>query len=289
MNRIKIAVLEKGLLIVIGLIFIYPLLITWTNSFMTEGEITWNYVTNVNYFDRISQVKVKFVQMKWIPRNVSMEQYSNVLIYQPAYLQLMLNSIKIAVPVVVGNLIVSVLGAYGFTIWKWKYKEALFSLYVLVMLMPLQAVLVPNYIVAAYGNIQNSYWAIILPGIFAPFGTFLLRQTMKVIPPAYYEAAKMDGAGLIQIFWYVVIPQMKSGITALMMLVFIEYWNVVEQAVIFIKEYYRQPLSVYLSRIGEGKMGMVFAASCVYMVLPLWALLIAQKDLEKGIEFSGIK
>jgi len=157
------------------------------------------------------------------------------------------------------------------------------------MLMPLQAVLVPNFIIADIMGIRESYLAIIMPGIFAPFGVFLMRQSMKVIPPAYFEAARMDGAGEWYIFFHVVAPQVKASIAALMMLTFIEYWNIVEQAIIFITDYRLEPLSVYLSRIAAGRMGLVFAASCVYMFLPLWFLMVGQKDLEKGIELSGVK
>jgi multiple sugar transport system permease protein len=181
------------------------------------------------------------------------------------------------------------MGAYGFTVWKWKYKQAVFFAYIVVMMMPLQAVLVPNYIVADKLGLTQSYAAIILPGIFAPFGTFLLWQSMKSIPQAYYEAAQMDGAGPFYIFSRIVIPQMKSGIAALTMLTFIEYWNLVDQAVIFIKDYFKEPLSVYLSRMADGRIALIFAASCVYMYLPLWFLVIGQKDLEKGIELSGVK
>jgi multiple sugar transport system permease protein len=112
---------------------------------------------------------------------------------------------------------------------------------------------------------------------------------MKAIPKEYFEAAKIDGASDLYILCHVVLPQMKSGIAALAMLMFIEYWNLVEQAVIFINDYTQEPLSVYLSRLSDGRMGLIFAASCVYMFLPLWFLLLGQKDLEKGIELSGVK
>jgi len=82
---------------------------------------------------------------------------------------------------------------------------------------------------------------------------------------------------------------MKSPVAALLMLMFVEYWNLVEQAVIFIEDYAREPLSVFLSRIAEGRISLVFAASCVYMFLPLWFLLLGQEDLEKGIELSGVR
>lgn len=272
-----------------GILFLYPLLLTISNSLMTESEIAMHYATKLTYFDLLAQIKIKFVEMTLIPQSISVEQYAETLIYQPSFMILMLNSFKITAPVVMGNAMISLLTAYGFTMWKWKYKEWLFFVYIIVMLMPLQAVLVPNYIIADQLHIKDSYLAIILPGVFAPFGTFLLRQSMKTMPDEYFEAAAMDGAGMLYIFIHIVIPQMKSGLAALCMLVFIEYWNLVEQAVIFIRDYYREPLSVYLSRITEGKIGIVFSASCVYMFFPLWFLLMGQKDLEKGIELSGIK
>jgi multiple sugar transport system permease protein len=160
------------------------------------------------------------------------------------------------------------------------------------MLMPLQAVLVPNYIAAAFMGIRPEYPgypAIILPGIFSPFGVFLMRQTIKAVPPEYFEAAEIDGAGNWYILFWIVLPQIKSSAAALCMLVFIEYWNVVEQAIIFIDDFTREPLSVYLSRLADGRMGLIFAASCLYMFPPLWFLFAGQKDLEKGIELSGLK
>lgn len=277
------------LLFCLGLLFLLPLIVTFTNSFMTESEIALNYTSRLSVFDLVDGVVTKYIQIGLIPESVSISQYIEVLLNQPAFLVLLTNSIKITVPVVFGNLAVSMLTAYGFSIWEFKHKETVFAVYIIVMLMPLQAVLVPNYIIADMLGIKDSYLAIILPGIFSPFGVFLLRQGMKTIPPAYLEAAGIDGASNWYIFWHIVVPQMKSSVAALMMLTFIEYWNLVEQAVIFIDDYKKEPLSVYLSRIAEGRMGLVFAASCVYMFLPFWFLMLGQKDLEKGIELSGVK
>ncbi|MEC1722557.1 carbohydrate ABC transporter permease [Schinkia azotoformans] len=277
------------ILCMLSYLILFPLFITFSNSFMSENEIGLHYATTLSDFDISAGIEDNFVEMNLIPNEATVEQYRETLINQPSFLMLLMNSLKITVPVVIGNVIVSLLTAYGFTIWKWKYKEAVFYIYIFVMLMPLQAVLVPNYMIADMINTKDSYLAIILPGIFSPFGTFLLRQSMKAIPVEYFEAAAIDGAGLYYTFIHIVIPQMKSGIAALSMLVFIEYWNVVEQVIIFIKDYYREPLSVYLSRIAEGRIGIIFAASVIYMVLPLWFLLVGQKNLEKGIELSGIK
>ena len=276
-------------LIALGSVVLFPLIVTISGSFMTEQAILVNYSSKVTSFDLAAGVTEKFKRILLIPNPVTLKQYAGVLIDQPSFLVLIFNSLKITLPVTFGALVFGMFTAYGFTIWQWKYKEHLFLVFIVVMLMPLQAVLVPNYIIAAIFGIQKNYLAIILPGIFSPFGIFLARQSMKVIPDAYFESAKIDGAGNLHILFYILIPQLKSTIAAICMLTFIEYWNVVEQAVIFISDYRLEPLSVYLSRLADGRNGLIFAASCVYMFLPIWFLLSGQKDLEKGIELSGVK
>jgi multiple sugar transport system permease protein len=274
-----------------AILFLTPLAVTVTNSFMSEADISLNYSGKLSVFDIAEGVTKKFTTFKLIPDEATIAQYAEVLINRPSFTLLMGNSVKIAAPVVVGGLIISLLSAYGFTVWKYKHKERLFFIYIVVMLTPLQATLVPNYIIADLLKYKDSplYLAIILPGIFSPFGTFILRQSMKSIPDAAYEAARIDGAGEFKIFWEIVIPQMKSGAAAFVMLTFIEYWNIVEQAVIFIKDYYKEPLSVYLSRITEGRIAIAFAASVVYMAPPLLTLILGRENLEKGIELSGVK
>jgi len=276
-------------LIFAGVIILFPLVVTIAGSFMTEQAIYINYSSNVTTFDLIDGITERFKKIILIPNPVTFNQYRSVLIDQPAFLVLLFNSLKITFPVTIGALFFGIFTAYGFTIWRYKHKEKLFLVFIVVMLMPLQAVLVPNYIIASLFGIQKSYLAIILPGIFSPFGVFLARQSMKSMPEAYFESAKIDGANNFQALIYILIPQLKSIIAAICMLTFIEYWNVVEQAIIFIDNFTMEPLSVYLSRIADGRTALIFAASCVYMFVPIWLLLAGQSDLEKGIELSGVK
>jgi multiple sugar transport system permease protein len=276
-------------LTILGIVFLFPLAVTFTGSFMTQSSILMNYTSRINTFDLIDGITEKFKRILLIPNPASPEQYTEVLIFQPSFMILLFNSLKITLPVTLGSLGISLLTAFGFCRWQWKYKEWIFTVYIVVMLMPLQAVLVPNYIIASLFNIQKSYLAIILPGIFSAFGVFLMRQSMKMIPEAYFEAAEIDGAGNWYILIYIIVPQLKSSISALCILTFIEYWNLVEQAVIFIDDFKKEPLSIYLSRLSDVKTGLIFAASCIYMFLPIWFLFSGQQDLEKGIELSGVK
>ena len=280
---------QTMLLGLLSVLFLLPLIVTFTNSFMGEIEIALNYSGKLSLFDLAEGISSAFIKLKLIPAEATLKQYKSVLISDPTFLVLLSNSVKLTVPVVIGNIIVSALASYGFILWKFKYKEIIFYIYITIMLMPMQAVLVPNFIAAGKLGIQESYLAIILPGVFSPFGTFLLRQNMKSIPKSYLESAEIDGASHMSVFINIVLPQMKSGIAALAMLTFIEYWNIVEQAIIFIKDYTKEPLSVYLSRIAEGRISIIFAASCVYMAIPLWTLVFGREDLERGIEMSGVK
>lgn len=169
---------------IIAIIYILPLLITITNSLMSRSEVSGNYSSDGNIF----HPGEKFIAMNFIPVSVTLEQYGYLLLQSPVYLNMFWNSVKIVIPVVAGQLLVSSMAAYAFTVLRFKGKELLFFIYIIVMLLPLQVTLMPNYIIADLFHMADSYWAIILPGIFNPFGVFLLRQFMKMIPEAYTES-----------------------------------------------------------------------------------------------------
>ncbi len=272
-------------LIFIALIYIYPLILTFTNSLMSTMEVTSHYSTEGNLF----HPGKRYMEMQLIPDIVTLSQYKQTLIESPLYLNMFWNSMKLTIPVVLGQILVSSMAAYAFTVLSFKGKEVLFFLYVIVMLLPLQVTLVPNFIVAEFFHITDSYAAIILPGIFNPFGVFLIRQYMKMMPASYLEAASIDGAGHIRKFIYIILPMIKSAIACTAILTFVEYWNMVEQAVIFIKDSKARPLSIFLANINQQQMGVSFAASCFYVFPVLIILFFGQDYLKEGINLSGIK
>jgi multiple sugar transport system permease protein len=282
--------LAYAFLVLLSGLFLLPIIITLVNSFMSPFEIVSRYssvVTAANGFE--SAGPLHFVEISLIPGFVSFKQYFQLLFASPLYLGLFWNSLKIALPIVAGQLLVSVPGAYAFELSKFKYKEALFFVYIVVMLMPLQVVLVPNYIMAGFLGLKESYLAIILPGIFNPFGVFLMRQYLRGLPKDYIEAAKVDGANHLQILSYIIAPMLKTAAAALVILTFVEYWNLVDQAIVFIKEAAQEPLSAYLSRFAEGGLDIAFAASCFYMLPTVLIFLFGQENIVEGIQLSGIK
>nr|WP_275444728.1 carbohydrate ABC transporter permease [Paenibacillus sp. ACRRX] len=271
------------MLSLIALVLLFPIVITFTNSLTTAKEI------NINY-EAIGKLNsTGFVNLKLLPDFVSFEQYYKVLVENTRFLMMFWNSVFMVVPIIAGQTLIAALAAYAFSKLRFPGRDKLFLVYVLTMLMPFQVTLVPNYIMADRLGLLNSPSAIILPGVFAAFGVFMLRQFTMNIPYAYIEAAKMDGAGHLRIFLRIIIPMIQPGIAALVVLLFVDYWNMVEQPLIFLDDPFKQPLSVFLSRINQEEQGVAFAASMLYMTPMVLLFLYAESYFIEGIQLSGIK
>ncbi len=273
------------LCLIFSVAFLLPTVLTITNSFMSEAEIKSNYgmifsTTEGGYVS-------KTVNLKFIPDKVSFSQYITGLIKSPEYLLKYWNSILLVVPIVIFQVAVASVAAYSFTRWRGKLRSGIFFFYVILMLMPYQVTLVPNYLVSDWLGLLNKPWAVILPGIFAPFSVFLLTKNMRRIPKSYIEAAELDGAGEWQIFSRVCIPLCKGALISVAMLVFIDYWNMVEQPLIMFSDAEKYPLSVFLSEINSGEVGVAFAVAVIYMIPTLLMFLWGEEYLEEGIAYSG--
>ncbi|MEK0314692.1 carbohydrate ABC transporter permease [Cohnella sp. 56] len=273
----------------IALAMLLPILFTFANSFMTEREIDHNYRLIGRMVNVAAGEKNGFINLKLIPDWVSLSQYGEVLVRKPLFLHMFWNSVFMVVPIIVGQVVAASLAAYAFAKLRFRGREKLFLVYLMTMLMPFQVTLVPNYIIANKLGLMNSTSAIILPGIFSAFGVFMLRQFMLYIPYSYLEAAKMDGAGQLRIFCSIMLPLIKPGMAALTVLLFVDNWNMVEQPLVFLEDAFRQPLSLYLSRINEEARGVAFAASALYMAPMVLLFLYAESYFIEGIQLSGIK
>lgn len=273
----------------LAVVMLFPIAVTFTNSFMTEAEIDYNYHLIGQMVDIEAGEKDQFINLKLIPDWVSFSQYTEVLFHKPVFLQMFWNSVFMVVPIIVGQVLVASLAAYAFAKLRFWGRDKLFVIYLMTMLMPFQVTLVPNYIIADKLGLMNTTSAIILPGIFSAFGVFMLRQFMLHIPNSYIEAAKIDGAGHLRIFYQILVPLVQPGIAALVVLLFVDNWNMVEQPLIFLEDAFKQPLSLYLSSINEGARGIAFAASVLYMTPMVLLFLYAESYFVEGIQLSGIK
>ncbi len=279
--------------VLISAFALIPIFFTFLNSFMSSEEIVANYKVVFQSMSGHASEGATYMSrmpvLKLIPEEVTISQYTTLLFMNPEYLFKYWNSLLLTLPIVAGQMIVACLASYSFARYRRKRREVLFFSYIILMLMPFQVTLVPNYMIADTLGILNTVWAIILPGIFSTFAIFLLTKYMRQIPSGYIEAATLDGASEWQIFTNIALPLCKNAIFALTILLFIDYWNMVEQPLVLLTDASKQPLSVFLSQINEPELGIAFAASSVYMIPPLLIFFWGEDYLVEGISRSGIK
>ena len=284
--------------IALALIFLYPTIVTLADSFMSQTEIMahygnvfkddnnsewWNYSSD----KKDTTYKNDKVQITLRPARVTFSQYFTVLFKSPEYLFKFWNSVKLVVPILVFQILVALGASYSFARFRGRVKELVFFLYIILMLMPYQVTLVPNFMVAKWMGTLNTYWSIILPGVFSPFSVFILTKFMRRIPRAYVEAAEMDGASEWNIFSKIYVPLCKGTIVSVAILVFIDYWNMVEQPLIMLSDTDKYPLSVFLNQINKGEVGLAFAVASIYMIPCILIFLYCEEYLVEGITYSG--
>ena len=274
--------------VVFAFLFLMPIILTVTNSFMAPSEIQANYGSIFDTDDNGAKTFIsKTVNLKFIPDMVTFSQYYIVLFKSPEYLIKFWNSVIYVVPIVVVQLAIATLASYGFSRYESKFKSALFFAYIVLMLMPYQVTLVPNFLVSKWLGIYDTRWAIWLPGFFTPFAVFLLTKFMKRIPTEVIEAAAIDGAGEWAVFSKVCTPLCKGGIASIAILIFFDYWNMVEQPLILLTNSEMHPLSVFLSKINSGEISLAFAVAVIYLVPPLLIFLYGEDYLVEGISYQG--
>ena len=271
-----------------AILFLMPIVLTITNSFMAASEISANYGSIFATDANGGKVYIaERVNLKFIPDMVSFSQYNTVLFKSPEYLFKFWNSVILVAPIVIFQLIVASLASYGFARYRGRIREIIFFMYIILMLMPYQVTLVPNYLISDWLNLLDTNWAIWLPGIVSPFAVFLLTKFMRRIPESVMEAAQIDGAGEWQIYRRICLPLCRGAICSAAILVFIDYWNMVEQPLILLTDAETHPLSVFLSKINAGEIGLAFAVATIYMVPSLLIFLYGEEYLVDGITYQG--
>ena len=159
-------------------------------------------------------------------------------------------------------------------------RDALLLLYLVLLLLPWEVTLVPNFIVARFLGFLETPWAVWLPSVFSPLPVYLLTKELQRLPAELREAAALDGAGSLRTLTRVLLPNLRPALGAVLLLDFIDLWNAVELPRTLLRRPELQPLSVTLASISpEDPLGPVFAASFLYMLPPLllFALLFGRR------------
>ena len=192
-------------------------------------------------------------------------------------------SLVIAIVIGTGATIVALFASMGLKLGRIKWKREILFLLLVLMLMPLQTTLLPNYIGLRDLGLLDTVQALVLPMICSPFAVYLMYQYMSVIPDESIEAARMETSSVFRILFYVLLPQMKGSVAAVFVFMFAEGFNMIEQPLYYVKSDKLKPLSVLGTEYTQGDEHLIFAVGILCMIPVLLLYGFYEEELSEGI------
>lgn len=223
------------------------------------------------------------------PQAPTLQPLMELLLDTPQFFVMFWNTCRLVFPQILGQIVVGAPAAWAFSRLRFPLRRTLFGLYIILMLLPFQVTMVPNYLVLDGLGLMDTVWAIILPGIFSTFPVFIMAKSFDAVPRSLLEAASLDGANYWKTFWRVGLPLGVPGILSAAVLGFLEAWNAIEQPMTFLKSQSLWPLSLYLPQIAQSALSLAMASSLLMLAPAVLIFLFGQKYLELGIQASGLK
>ncbi|WP_459500819.1 carbohydrate ABC transporter permease [Bacillus sp. C1] len=265
-------------------IIIHALLII--GAILTIGPFIWMILTSLKTYAESVQVPPVI-----IPSQFMWSNYTEIFTLLP-FLKFMMNTVIVTIVRTIGQLFLCSLAAYAFARIQFPGRNILFLLTLSVLMVPAQVFLLPQYLIMVKLDWLNTLQAVIVPGLFSAFGTFLLRQFFMGIPKELEEAARLDGCNHFQIYWHVMLPLAKPGLIALGIFTTLWSWNELMWPMIVNNSPDMMTLSVGLSSL-QGQYATnypVLMAGSFLAILPMLLLfMFLQKQFIEGITITGGK
>ena len=263
-----------------------PLFILAIMSIVILAPIMWTISTSLR-----SGVDSFTVPPKWLPTDFAVENYAKVFETVPFARQI-LNSGIITWGTVLGQLITAALAGYAFARLEFKGRDLLFWIVLATMMIPIQATVIPVFILIRNLGLYDTYWSLILPATPTAFGAFLLRQYYMTIPIELEESALIDGANQWQLFRRVYLPLVKPGLAVLAILSFNFHWNEFFRPLIFL-QHENYPITIGIFQLQgymmTGSISVVLAGVVISLVPVILIFLAGQRYLIEGIMRGAIK
>lgn len=269
-------------LLLLCAIICYPVLFLLTGSIMGRQELGQNLGPVLRNGEGV-------ISFRLLPMTPTLRHYIELLLDSPEFFHMFWNSAKITAGALLGQLLIGVPAAWGFAKFRFPMKRALFTLYILLMMMPFQVTMLPSYLTLNRMQLVDTFGAVIWPAAFSTFPVFMMYRFFCGVPEALLEAARMDGAKEITVFIHIALPLGSSGIMAVLVLGFLEYWSIIEQPMTFFKSKILWPLSLYLPEISPEQAGLSFAASVVTLAPAVMVFISGKEYLERGIAAAAVK
>jgi multiple sugar transport system permease protein len=238
-----------------------------------------------------------FVQpYRWIPEIPRWENYRDAVTIFP-FGRYLLNTSVITISVVVLSVLSSSLVAYGFARLRFRGRDMLFAVCLSTMMLPGQVTMIPLYAAFARLGWIDTWYPLIVPALFgSPFYIFLFRQFFMSIPREYDEAALLDGAGRLRIYWSILLPLARPAVATVALFCFIGAWNDFFNPLIYINTPAKATLTLGLHMLktqivgtGSVQWHVLMAASLLVMLPNIAVFFLAQKHFVKGLQMGGLR
>lgn len=276
---------------------------------MRTGKIVADIATYALLVIGAVMMVLPFIWMVSTSFKLPADQYTKTLIPNPATLdnfkqlwsqlpfaQLIYNSFKISIISVIGQLLTCAMAAFCFAVVRFKGRDILFTLLLITLMIPSQVTLIPNFIVFKWLGLVGTQVPLWLPAFWGgAFGTFLLRQFYLTIPRDLADAARVDGASLLQIFWKIYLPLSKPALAALSIFIFQGTWNDLLHPLVYLPTDLKQTtltvgLAFFQQQLLQGGRFTVLMSGALISIIPLiLVFFFAQKQFVEGIALTGIK
>lgn len=264
-------------LILLAVIALFPILYVILASFRTDEEI-FKYA-------------LPFSSKTIFPVNWTFENY-RVIFDQFKFAVPLKNTVIVVAALLPINLLVAALAGYAFAFFNFKGKAALFSIFIVSFMVPIDSIALPLYSFTSQLNLVDTYWALILPSISSGLAMFLFTQFFKGVPKSFLEAARIDGANLMQIFAQIVLPLSIPVIITAGLMIFVTEWNNYLWPLLITRSPSVRTIQValaYFKDENETFWSYIYAAASISAVVPILLFLPLQKYFVQGVTSSGLK
>lgn len=231
------------------------------------------------------------INPKVLPEQFTLENYRRVAESVPIW-QFFGNSVLITTIASTVKLTLAITTAYAVVFVRFPLKNVIFMLVLVALMVPTQVAMVPNYLLISGWGGRNTYWGIILPGLGTAFGTFLLRQHFKSLPPSVLEAAEIDGAGHFQRLWRMVVPMSAPAIATVGLVTIVQEWNDYIWPLIITDSPARMTLPVGLTLLqnteGDSDWGVLMAGAVLVILPVLVVFALLQRHIVSGLTAGSV-
>ncbi|NLJ80195.1 MAG: carbohydrate ABC transporter permease [Firmicutes bacterium] len=230
--------------------------------------------------------------IRFIPRRATFSHFIRLWESFPIP-RILYNTFIVATATTLAQTTISVLAGYGFARFRFPLREPLFYLCAATMFIPIQVIMVSNYLLMSAWDILNTFFAVVAPQMANAFGIFLMRQHLRTFPEELIEAARIDGANELRVLIQVVLPSLKSVIAAMAILFFVNGWNQYVWPSLVLTEPEQMTLPIWLRQFmhaeGGSEWGMLMAASSLGVIPALILYVLAHRQIMSTFASTGLK